>query len=243
MLEKENPIDEDELGNTVRDYVARSVKCGVSVIPCLGPIIAEFVADIIPRQRIDRIAEFLNQLNKKLIRLETTIDKFMLEDEAKSRLMEESIQQAANSSSFERRAYLASLIAQGISKSQLEIQNESYFLNLLRQVNDAEIIVLRYFLESNPDKRREFENRNSTLFSCKTNDKNLDVHFYIEHLESLGLLYRRVYPERVLTENGESIYVSQYQDEKSQLPMGLMMITFQGKELLSKISFGNDWLN
>ncbi|WP_418383614.1 hypothetical protein [Akkermansia sp.] len=243
MLEKENSIDENELGNTVRDYVARSVKCGVSVIPCLGPIIAEFVTDIIPRQRIDRIAEFLNQLNKKLIRLETTIDKFMLEDEAKSRLMEESIQQAANSSSFERRAYLASLVAQGISKSQLEIQNESYFLNLLRQVNDAEIIVLRYFLESNPDKRREFENRNSTLFSCKTNDKNLDVHFYIEHLESLGLLYRRVYPERVLTENGESIYVSQYQDEKSQLPMGLMMITFQGKELLSKISFGNDWLN
>lgn len=50
MLEKENSIDENELGNTVRDYVARSVKCGVSVIPCLGPVIAEFVTDIIPRQ-------------------------------------------------------------------------------------------------------------------------------------------------------------------------------------------------
>ena len=48
-----------------KDVVASVLKGYLSGLPVLGPIVAEMIDDLIPNQRIDRIASLLKVLESK----------------------------------------------------------------------------------------------------------------------------------------------------------------------------------
>ena len=63
------------------DYGVAVMRGTVDLIPYLGPTIAEFIGTIIPNQRIDRIAKFAAELDRKLERLEKTLSDAPFNDE------------------------------------------------------------------------------------------------------------------------------------------------------------------
>lgn len=137
-------MDNKDLNSNDVDKGVLLLKGITGAIPFIGPMIAEIVGEIIPRQRMDRMSELLHILNEKLSRLEISQDELSqkMKEEPYVNLLEEGMWQAARSSSSERKEYIASLLANGISSENLHEAEENILLEILSQLNDNEIIIL-----------------------------------------------------------------------------------------------------
>ena len=88
-------MDIKSLDNKATDIAAVLAKGGFGAIPYLGPLIAEMVGNLIPNQRIDRIASFVRALASKIDEKEKAkVEKRMLEEKSID-LMEDGFMQAA----------------------------------------------------------------------------------------------------------------------------------------------------
>ena len=56
----------DQLDNDWRDRAALITRISASLVPLVGGPLAELVTETIPRQRQERIVEYLRELNKRL---------------------------------------------------------------------------------------------------------------------------------------------------------------------------------
>jgi len=137
-------MDNKDLNSNDVDKGVLLLKGITGAIPFIGPMIAEIVGEIIPKQRIDRMHELLHILNEKFSRLEISQEELShkMKEEPYVNLLEEGMWQAARSSSSERKEYIASLLANGISNENLHELEENILLLILSQMNDNEIIIL-----------------------------------------------------------------------------------------------------
>ena len=58
--------DQPNLDENTTDFVVAGGKAALALLPYIGPIVAEIVGTLIPRQRMDRIAEYLEILGDKV---------------------------------------------------------------------------------------------------------------------------------------------------------------------------------
>ena len=127
-------------------------KAGVSFIPILGPIAAEIIGNLIPNQRIDRIASLLKTLESKIDDNERVkVEKRML-DEKSVDLMEDGFLQATRALSEERIAYIASLLKNSLMDEDLEHIAYKKLLSLLGELNDLEVLILKSYAVSLADR-------------------------------------------------------------------------------------------
>lgn len=101
------------------DYVTSAAKAVLGMVPFAGSLLAELAGTVIPNQRIDRLSKFSIQLESKLTGIDQDIIRAKLKDENFTDLLESTAKQAAQAITEERRAYLASLIANGIDGERL----------------------------------------------------------------------------------------------------------------------------
>ncbi len=142
------PAQAPTLDNRAVDYVLNAAKAAVGPIPIVGPLVSELVGVVIPNQRLDRIAKFLVELDRRIRSLEapaTILEQ--LSDETFTDLLEEGLRQSARSLSDERRQYIASLICNSLSSRNIAYIESRHLLRVLDQLNDIEIIWLRYYRE------------------------------------------------------------------------------------------------
>jgi len=109
-LAQENDNEKNQLQNTAIDYVASSVKATLGAVPFAGSLLSEIAGSVIPNQRIDRITDFAQRLERRIAHLERDTVRSEMDDEEFTDLVEESLRQAARATSGERREYLASLL-------------------------------------------------------------------------------------------------------------------------------------
>lgn len=102
-----------QMGNT--DYLASSLKAILGMIPVIGSLLVELIGTIIPNQRDDRMAKFAVELSQRLSKLSEDFIRSQLTNENYTDLLQEGLAQAIRSVTQERREYIASLIANGIS--------------------------------------------------------------------------------------------------------------------------------
>ena len=197
--------DHDKLGdlrpNRV-DYSVAGVRGVVNLVPIVGPFLAEIFGVTIPKQRIDRVAKFATELNHRL----ETIENYLLErgeraeDEGFIDLLEEGFQQASRALSDERRIYIASLIVNGLTSDGIEFSESKHLLRVLGEINDVEVVWLRFFKVSTIGGDQEFREIHEGVLapvipfmgsSQETIDKSALQKSYKEHLAQLGLLDRR----------------------------------------------------
>ena len=112
-------------------------------------------------------------------------------------LIEEGFRQAARSLSDERRHYIASLITNSLSSESISYAESRHLLRILNEVNDIEIIWLRFYTMGG-DKEFWETHRNvlepvpETFGSPQeTLDKHTLQESYKEHLFQLKLFERR----------------------------------------------------
>jgi hypothetical protein len=182
------------------DYVTSAVKALVGAVPFAGSLLAEIAGMIIPNQRIERLSKYAQELEERLSKLDQDFVRAQLRNENFTDLFEENIRQAARSLTDERRQYLASVIANGLSLKDIEFFESKHLLRILGEINDAEVIILRSYLVATIGGDKEFFEKHKEIImpepatmgaSQKVLDKSALHKSYKEHLNSLGLLEKQ----------------------------------------------------
>ena len=139
------------------DYAAGLLKAGLGLIPFAGPALTELVNDFIPGQRTDRIVAFVQQLDARLT--EFTKDQFASHARTVegADLIEDGLWMAARALTDERRKAVANLLVKSLTAEELRYAESKKLLQILDELQDPELITLRYFYVLSMGDEREDE--------------------------------------------------------------------------------------
>ena len=179
------------------DVYALLAKAGLGLVPFAGSLLSELVVTIIPNQKIERLVTFAEKLESRL----SSAERFLLDSQLKNEeligVLEEVISQATRATSDERREYLAAVVARGLTGEEIEHSETRRILALLSELNDAEIIMLRFYLVRTINGDKEFREKHKDIVLRYPpviaapkieKDKYAITENYRIHLVSLGLL-------------------------------------------------------
>jgi hypothetical protein len=197
-------MDQDKLPSSLApstsDYVASAVKAIVGGVPFAGSLLAEIAGSIIPNQRIDRLVRFARELEERLNSVDQAAVRAHLADENFTDLMEEGLRQAARSTTDDRRRHIANVIAGSLASEDISFVESKHILRLLGEINDIEVIWLRFYLNQAMQGDEEFRSKHDQVLAPVMApmgspqaeiDKDTLQQSYKEHLEQLGLLQAR----------------------------------------------------
>jgi hypothetical protein len=134
--------------DTNRTDLAAAVARGIAgAVPVLGGLITEAVNHLIPNQRLDRVVQWLGILDAKVAAVEDGLARASerLRSQEGLDVLEEGLTQASRSVSQERRELIASLLSTSLTQEQLKYAEARKLLNILRELTDAELIMLLFY--------------------------------------------------------------------------------------------------
>lgn len=229
------------------DYVAAITKAALGMVPLVGSLLSELAGTIIPKQRIDRISDLAKKLEHKLGVLDEGLVRAKLTDENFTDLFEETVRHAASAVTEERREYLASLLATGVSEEKVSFIETKHLLRILGQINDIEVIWLRFyyfpFMSGDDHFRRKHAGTIEPVVATlgcdeATIDKQALQRNYVQHLISLGVLER---PLMTDSKTGLPIFDPHERTWKTRshqvTPLGKLLLRYIG---LSKLEEDDD---
>ena len=199
MEKTKNNIVELEMNKS--DYVAFAAKSVLGAVPFVGSFLAEIAGNVIPNQRVERIVAFANNLQMKLKNVEEILEKLNVKDENFTDLIEEGLRQAARSTTDERREYISALIANSLTSEDISFVESKHLLRQLGEINDIEILWLRFFLVPTLGGDKEFREKHQAVLRPLSVvmgspqpeiDKSTLRTSYKEHLATLGLLEKKI---------------------------------------------------
>lgn len=191
MDNKKNDLDVKR-----NDLIASGLKSTFGAVPYLGPIISEMVDNLIPNQRIDRIASLLKKLEAKIDPKEKAKVEAKILKEKSVDLMEDGFLQAARALSEERIEYIASLLKNGLTDEDLEEIAYKRLLSLLDELDDLEVLILKSYF-GNIKQQQEFQVKHQKVLrapivthgsSQEKVDKQAIYEAHKMNLTRLGLL-------------------------------------------------------
>jgi hypothetical protein len=203
-MTSENNIPQQIQANAV-DYVTAGAKAILSAIPFAGSLLAEIAGSIIPKQRVDRIADFASKLEQRIDHLEKEGVTSALNDEEFTDLAEEALRQASRSTTSERRVYLASLLGNSLSSDAISYAETKHLMRLLGELTDVEVVWLRSYAVPTLGGDEEFRTLHAHILNPKF------AHFgspledieaqalqksYRDHLIRLGLVIALISKDR-----------------------------------------------
>lgn len=186
-----------EIKTKAIDYVTSGAKSIVGAAPFVGPLLAELAGTIIPNQRLDRITRFAALLEERINEIEENLIREAFNDEEFTDLLEGALHQAARSTTEERRKYLATLVARSLTEDAIEHIESKHLLRILGELNDIEVIWLRFYLRPTIGGDEEYRKRHKKVLEHRpayigSSIEDLDKHAlqesYRDHLVDLGLL-------------------------------------------------------
>jgi hypothetical protein len=179
------------------DALVATAKSVLGAVPFAGPLLSELVGSLIPNQRLDRLTKYVKELEARLSRIDREKIDNALNSEEGIDLFEEGFVQASRSLTDERRKYIANVVANGVDDKTVEYSESKYILKLLQELNEQEIIWLRFFMDPTIDGDEEFREKHRNIFDPvrvnlgsdeRTIEKASLQDSYKDHLERLGLI-------------------------------------------------------
>lgn len=193
------------LHNKKNDLIASAGKSILGAVPLAGPLLTEIVEHLVPNQRVERLTTYVEVLESRLAEAEESIIRASVESPAGLALAEDGFIAASRAVTKERITYIASTVANGLTKKDVDKNRHRYLLNLLSELNDEEVLWLRFYLEPTIDGDQEFRNRHKDVFDLARAyigapeselDKSSVQESYKEHLERLGLVKGHIKVDR-----------------------------------------------
>lgn len=155
------------------------------------------MGNVIPNQRIERLTKYVRVLEKKIEDLEKEQLVEKLKNEECVDFLEESFVHASRAITQERIEYIANVVRNGLDEKLIEYTESKYLLKLLQELNEQEIIWLRFYLIPTIGGDTEFREKHKNILDSiqphlgsdqDTIDKAAFQKNYKNHLERLGLI-------------------------------------------------------
>lgn len=116
-----------------------------SYVPKFGPLLANLVGIAIPNQKMDRLITFTKVLGDRMKYIEEDVAKLRMETPEFADLFEDGLIQASRALTDERRQNIAALLSKSLTNEDLEHVEEKKLLWLLGELNDAEVLTLKFY--------------------------------------------------------------------------------------------------
>jgi hypothetical protein len=206
----EKPAEDPARSISQEDAMASGIRVLMSALPLMtalplagpiGVIAAEFLTQFVPRQRADRLTDFVEQLADRLRDLEEEFRGRLETSAAFAALTEEAILAAARSPSAERRKELAEILRTGLSRDEAELVEHQALLQVLQRLNDPQVLMLMdrgNFRQTFGETEREaFHKQHAAVFDVRPPDSGASddearrwvmYRHYEDELVALGLL-------------------------------------------------------
>lgn len=190
------PTQDEELERNWRDLLVSASKGALGIVPG-GSVLAELITEVIPNQRMDRVIKFVRILDARLTTVEGEIRARAIQEPGFADLVEASIVQSASFDSVDRYTYLSNLIVNGIEHGGWQFLRDLHFLQVLGQLNDAEVIWLKYYSIRDFHEQKAFSERHNDVIIYSTYPAGAPRHIvepvltaksYQNHLHRLGLV-------------------------------------------------------
>ena len=226
-----------------KDVVASVLKGYLSGLPVLGPIVAEMIDDLIPNQRIDRITSLLKALEAKIDPEEKAKVKARMLEEKSIDLMEDGFLQAARALSEERIEHIASLLKNGLTDEDLEQNAYKRLLFILSEINDPEVLLLKFYTElTTIGRAEEFRGKHpgilTAYLSVGRSQKEVDEHAICEAYTTSLIRLGLIKPNFLLSmSQGE---LPEFDEDTGMMKSSDYYITDLGKLLLRSIDQGEE---
>lgn len=120
--------------------LAAVAKGVTGALPIAGPLLAEIVGSLIPKQRIDRVTTFLQELEQRLTSVEVKIFK---ENILAIDLFEDAAIVASRALSEARNKYVVSFMKSSVSTDAASYDIKKKLLYILQDLTDRDIEILR----------------------------------------------------------------------------------------------------
>jgi hypothetical protein len=176
------------------------LKAALGGVPIAGPILAELVGFVIPRQRQDRFEQYLHLLAERLASVEEHVVRQIAESERAADLFEEGANQSARAISDERKAYIAALVANGLSGDHQEQIDAKRLLKLLGEIDDDQVILLCKYLDRYSEDEVWVEKHEALIYGDPPSEGDDEAterrhwmrQLAIDQIERLGLIKRKI---------------------------------------------------
>lgn len=192
----------DSLEDNARDHLTSSAKAILGAVPFAGSVLAELAGVAIPNQRLDRVARFAAELDRRLSGVEDEIIKRKWSDDDFLELAEEVVRQAARATSEERIQYLALVLVKAMTDEDVKESERRHMLRILGEINDVEVVWLVHEAGVYVQGIHEFRATHAEILESKVyaafdSDRERLKYgamreSYRSHLLSLGLLEKTV---------------------------------------------------
>lgn len=189
----------DEMPKTnASDIVAMVARGGLGAVPVAGAALAEIVTVLIPNQRSERVEAYIKALAKRLDGIVARVDALDLADPWKIDLFEEGAFQAARTVTDQRRDYIVSVVSRGLTGNDLATSNARTMLNIMKELDERQIIILASHLPGNDNPDRSFYKKHSAVLDIglpllgsppDVKEKQSFHRFSIGRLVTLNLLH------------------------------------------------------
>lgn len=191
----------NHLDNNKTDLLVSAAKSAVGIVPYAGSLLSELVGNLIPNQRIDRLTKYVKELDERISRISLEKINPLLTNDDFIDLIEEGFVQASRAITDERRQYIASIVSNGIEEETIQFHESKQLLKILSELNDIEIIWLRFYLVTTIGGDEEFRQKHKNILQPinsyigadnETMTKAALQNSYKEHLERLELIDHRI---------------------------------------------------
>lgn len=156
LTPKQKPMDDQAaiLRPNANDRVAQGLLALTSIVdqavPGAGSFFGALVGEVIPGQRLERLAEYATRLARRLRLNEDRVDDLHSRfeqvarnlDEQQRALFEDGAVAATRATSTERIEHIARVVSEGINGNSATASERRRFLNLLNELSDEDVVVL-----------------------------------------------------------------------------------------------------
>jgi hypothetical protein len=191
----------DDLEDNRIDKAVAVVKGIAGLIPSVGSIVSELIGNVIPNQRLDRIARFARILSKRISEIDEKLVRERLRNEEAIDLIEDGFFQASRARQQDRLHQLAVLIKNGLSEEENRIAQSRHLMSILGQLDDVQILHLQFYgLDSRPTDQQKFYLDNKSAIvgpralagsSREVMDQDIVFRSQKEEMVRLGVLQRK----------------------------------------------------
>ena len=191
--------EEPPLGAGASDHIAATLRMGAGAVPFVGAAFNELITLIIPGVRQSRLEAYLRFLNNKVDNLSQEQLKNKLGSELAIDVVEEGAFQAVRALSDERRDQITHAVAFGLLGDQQELLEAKRMLQLLREVDEAQVILMASKLMKNY-RDEDFRKRHANVLdpviahlqsTREELDRSIIQKIGEQKLLSLGLIQQR----------------------------------------------------
>lgn len=205
-------MSEKDLESNKIDIMVSAMSVAVSFVPAIGGALSEIIHSTIPKQREDRIVNFLKEVDARLNELSITVSKLnnIFENSQYGVFTYDCLKTVANEKYEEKLKYYRKLYINGLTSEEDEMLNNYNIMMIISEMSYKEILFLKAFYYSyvgfHQNQKHEIlkQLRILTLLPIYTNkmtqeesDKETYKQMIINSLEKKGLLNKRITQEKI----------------------------------------------